>query len=94
MTLPVLLQYPAGQLQGPRPRIGASGKCDNDHLLDIRNDPANPSFIAWSRRDCTTTSRSSQPPTNSDWGQPPARGMHPSNNGGRMALSSKQSTRR
>lgn len=46
MTLPVLLQYPAGQLQGPRPRIGASGKCDNDHLLDIRNDPANPSFIA------------------------------------------------
>ncbi|HGQ7333560.1 TPA: ATP-binding protein [Pseudomonas aeruginosa] len=46
VTLPVLLQYPAGQLQGPRPRIGASGKCDNDHLLDIRNDPANPSFIA------------------------------------------------
>ena len=46
ITLPVLLQYPAGHLHGPRPRIGASGKCDNDHLLDIRNDPANPSFIA------------------------------------------------
>jgi len=46
VTLPVLLQYPAGQLQGPRPRIGASGKCDNDHLLDVRNDPANPSFVA------------------------------------------------
>ncbi len=45
-TLPVLLQYPANQLQGPRPRIGASGKCDNDHLLDVRNDPANPSFVA------------------------------------------------
>lgn len=44
--LPVLLQYPANQLQGPRPRIGASGKCDNDHLLDVRNDPANPSFVA------------------------------------------------
>ncbi|HCG1277340.1 TPA: ATP-binding protein [Pseudomonas aeruginosa] len=46
VILPVLLQYPAGQLQGSRPRIGASGKCDNDHLLDVRNDPANPSFIA------------------------------------------------
>ncbi|MFG8085847.1 ATP-binding protein [Pseudomonas aeruginosa] len=46
VTLPVLLQYPAGQLQGPRPRIGESGKCENDHLLDVRNDPANPSFIA------------------------------------------------
>ncbi|MCE5981768.1 ATP-binding protein [Pseudomonas sp. LF19] len=46
VTLPVLLQYPAGQLQGSRPRIGASGKCDNDHLLDVRNDPANPSFVA------------------------------------------------
>ncbi len=45
-TLPVLLQYPANQLQGPKPRIGASGKCDNDHLLDVRNDPANPSFVA------------------------------------------------
>lgn len=45
VTLPVLLQYPAGQLQGPRPRIGASGKCDNDHLLDVRNSPR-PSFIA------------------------------------------------
>ncbi|EME01857.1 hypothetical protein B381_01614 [Stutzerimonas stutzeri NF13] len=46
VTLPVLLQYPAGQLQGPRPRIGASGKCDNDHLLDVRNDPTNASFVA------------------------------------------------
>ncbi|MBV5634660.1 ATP-binding protein [Pseudomonas aeruginosa] len=45
-TLPVLLQYPANQLQGPKPRIGQSGKCDNDHLLDVRNDPVNPSFVA------------------------------------------------
>ena len=46
LTLPVLLQYPAGQLKAPKPRIGASGKCDNDHLLDVRNDPSNPSFVA------------------------------------------------
>ncbi|MEN5218331.1 GTPase domain-containing protein [Pseudomonas pudica] len=46
VTLPVLLQYPVGQLQAPKPRIGASGKCDNDHLLDVRNDPSNPSFVA------------------------------------------------
>lgn len=45
-TLPVLLQYPASQLKGPKPLIGQSGKCDNNHLLDVRNDPANPSFVA------------------------------------------------
>ncbi|QXI26418.1 ATP-binding protein [Pseudomonas vanderleydeniana] len=45
-TLPVLLQYPGNQLQGPKPLIGQSGKCDNDHLLNVRNDPTNPSFVA------------------------------------------------
>lgn len=45
VTLPVLLQYPAGNLDGAKPPIGASGKCDNDHLLDVRNSPQ-PSFVA------------------------------------------------
>ncbi|WP_026145048.1 hypothetical protein [Pseudomonas asplenii] len=45
-TLPVLLQYPNNQLHSPKPLIGQSGKCDNDHLLNIRNDPTSPSFIA------------------------------------------------
>lgn len=46
VTLPVLLQYPSDQLQEPTPLIGASGKCDNYHLLNVRNNAANPSFVA------------------------------------------------
>ncbi|WP_312164960.1 ATP-binding protein [Massilia timonae] len=44
--VPVLLQLPAGQLDGANPAMGRSGKCDEGHLLDIRNDPGNPSFVA------------------------------------------------
>ncbi|GGY73138.1 ATP-binding protein [Pseudoduganella plicata] len=44
--IPVLLQLPADKMAGPNPGIGFSGKCDEGHLLDIRNDPVNPSFLA------------------------------------------------
>lgn len=44
--LPVLLQVPSGMLSGANPKIGASGRCDKDHLLDVRNSPNKPSFIA------------------------------------------------
>ncbi|MEJ1169569.1 ATP-binding protein [Variovorax sp. CCNWLW235] len=43
---PVLLQLPAGQTAGSNPGIGVSGKCDENHLLDIRNNPSSPSFVA------------------------------------------------
>lgn len=46
VTLPVLLQYPPDQMNSHKLRIGESGKCDNDHLLDVRNDPNNSSFVA------------------------------------------------
>lgn len=45
-TLPVLLQLPAGLAMSRNPEIGASGKCDESHLLDVRNTPSGPSFIA------------------------------------------------
>lgn len=46
VTLPVLLQCPVDQLQGPKPLIGSSGKCDNDYLLDVRNSSTKPRFVA------------------------------------------------
>lgn len=46
VTLPVLLQRPNNQIKGHKPQIGESGNCDNDHLLDVRNDPNNSSFVA------------------------------------------------
>lgn len=44
--LPVLLQLPTDALAGPNPAIGKSGRCDESHLLHIRNDPNSPSFVA------------------------------------------------
>ncbi|TWI62561.1 hypothetical protein IP91_04082 [Pseudoduganella lurida] len=44
--VPVLLQLPASSIAGPNPPMGSSGRCDEGHLLDIRNDPSNPSFVA------------------------------------------------
>lgn len=44
--VPVLLQVaqlPAGQAN---PAVGASGLCDDTHLLNLRNSPANPTFVA------------------------------------------------
>jgi DNA phosphorothioation-dependent restriction protein DptH len=45
-SIPVLLQLPAGKLAGPNPDIGSSGRCDENRLLDIRNAPGKPSFLA------------------------------------------------
>jgi DNA phosphorothioation-dependent restriction protein DptH len=45
-TLPVLLQMPPGLAVAPNPGIGISGKCDEAHLLDVRNNPNSPSFVA------------------------------------------------
>ena len=46
VSLPVLLQCPIDHLKDHKLRIGESGKCDNDHLLNVRNDPNNSSFVA------------------------------------------------
>src|SRR5690554_2946555 len=44
--LPVILQLPSSANSGDNPDIGKSGKCDENHLLHIRNDPHSPSFVA------------------------------------------------
>lgn len=44
--LPVLLQLPRHLVAGENPLIGLSGKCDESHLLHIRNDPNSASFVA------------------------------------------------
>lgn len=46
VILPVLLQRPTAHLNGHKLQIGESGNCDNEHLLDVRNDPNNSSFVA------------------------------------------------
>lgn len=46
LALPVLLQLPRDQVEGGNPPIGESGKCDESHLLHVRNDPNNASFVA------------------------------------------------
>lgn len=45
-TLPVLLQLPARTDGMQNPGIGQSGRCDESHLLHLRNDPHCPSFVA------------------------------------------------
>ncbi|NIF42512.1 ATP-binding protein [Burkholderia sp. Tr-862] len=46
VTLPVLLQLPQSNSFGSNPGIGESGKCNESHLLHIRNDPNIASFVA------------------------------------------------
>lgn len=43
---PFLLQVPRDKLPGENPGIGESGWCDETHLLDLRNSPQLPSFVA------------------------------------------------
>lgn len=43
---PFLLQVPRRELPGENPGIGESGWCDETHLLDLRNLPQLPSFVA------------------------------------------------
>lgn len=44
--LPFLLQVPREMLRAGNPEIGASGWCDEGHLLDLRNLPRSASFVA------------------------------------------------
>lgn len=46
MTLPVLLQASSSMERVQNPEVGHSGVCDENHLLHLRNDPHNPSFVA------------------------------------------------
>lgn len=47
LTLPVLLQASSSSNKEHRnPEVGQSGLCDENHLLHLRNDPHNPSFVA------------------------------------------------
>lgn len=46
MTLPVLLLVSSSAEKGLNPEVGHSGMCDENHLLHLRNDPHNPSFVA------------------------------------------------
>jgi DNA phosphorothioation-dependent restriction protein DptH len=44
--LPLLLQVPALGPGEANPAVGASGRCDEAHLLDLRNSPSAPSYLA------------------------------------------------
>src|SRR5688572_24329229 len=44
--VPVLLQIEHPGTDFHNPPIGASGECDENHLLDLRNSPAAPRFVA------------------------------------------------
>jgi hypothetical protein len=46
MTLPVLLEASSSTERCQNPAVGQSGLCDESHLLHLRNDPHNPSFVA------------------------------------------------
>lgn len=46
MTLPVLLLVSSSAEKVRNPEVGQSGLCDENHLLHLRNDPHNPSFVA------------------------------------------------
>lgn len=45
-NLPVLLQVPRLEAGQQNPSIGASGHCDESHLLDLRNSPTASSYLA------------------------------------------------
>lgn len=45
IRIPVLLLLPPSKITAPNPSTGASGKCDEIHLLHVRNDPNNPSYL-------------------------------------------------
>lgn len=46
IQIPILLQVPREKIGAGNPLIGASGWCDEDHLLDLRNLPHSASFVA------------------------------------------------
>lgn len=44
--LPFLLQVPRDKLPASNPPVGTSGWCNEEHLLDLRNQPGSGSFVA------------------------------------------------
>lgn len=44
--VPIMLQVPALAPGCANPPVGQSGRCDENHLLDLRNSPSNPSYLA------------------------------------------------
>ena len=44
--VPILLQLPSLPAGQENPAIGVSGLCDDTHLLNLRNSPAQPTFLA------------------------------------------------
>lgn len=46
LGIPVLLQVAQLEVGETNPRSGASGRCDEGHLLDLRNSPQGASFLA------------------------------------------------
>lgn len=45
-AIPILLQLPALAPGQSNPPIGSSGPCDDTHLLNLRNSPSQPAFLA------------------------------------------------
>ena len=45
-SVPILLQVPKLETGKKNPPIGRSGTCDDTHLLDLRNSPSDPAFLA------------------------------------------------
>lgn len=46
VSMPLLLQVPAGNHGFSNPAVGQSGRCDESHLLVMRDSPACPRFLA------------------------------------------------
>ncbi len=44
--VPILLRVPELQPDEANPSIGASGRCDERHFMDVRNSPTEPSYLA------------------------------------------------
>lgn len=44
--VPVLLQVPSLDAGEGNPAVGSSGRCDETHLLNLRNSPSRPTYVA------------------------------------------------
>jgi DNA phosphorothioation-dependent restriction protein DptH len=44
--VPILLQLPSLSAGEENPPVGVSGRCDDTHLLNLRNSPSQPTFLA------------------------------------------------
>lgn len=45
-SVPILLNIPNFDIGKKNPKIGESGRCDDTHLLNLRNSPSRPSYLA------------------------------------------------